>query len=157
LVPKGISKLARLQPASASMSAIDHGPQVCPEHHLIMSSMYIFKGQWQAYSGTAVHEVERLTGSIHSADTVVDRYHLISISSFHKMKIYAVSFATFGPTRATKDFLESTQMHQSSTPGSIISSHSILMLLELQLIILMNHVWVSWEVRWSVDGGLSAL
>jgi len=36
----------------------------------------------------------------------------------------------------------------SSTPGSIISSHTIPMLLEPEPLIVMNYLWMSREVRW---------
>jgi len=46
-------------------------------------------------------------------------------------------------------------MRGSSTPGNIISSHPIFTLLEPDPLVLMNSVWMSSEVRRSVDGGLS--
>jgi len=46
-------------------------------------------------------------------------------------------------------------MRGSSMPGSIMSSHVIPMLLEPELLFFMNSVWMSGEMRRSVDGGLS--
>jgi hypothetical protein len=47
---------------------------------------------------TGVTAVERVTGSIYSADPRVDRHHIISISSYHTLKIHTVPFPTFGLT-----------------------------------------------------------
>jgi len=66
----------------------------------------IFKEQLRLYGDTGVTDVDRVTGSIYSADHGVDRHHLISISSYHTMKIYTLSFPTFGPTRSVQDFLD---------------------------------------------------
>jgi len=52
-------------------------------------------------------EVDRVTGSIYSADPRVDRHHLISISSYHPTKIHTVSFPTFGLTRSVWEFVDS--------------------------------------------------
>jgi len=46
-------------------------------------------------------------------------------------------------------------MRRCSTLGSIMSSHPIPTLLEPERLFLMNSVWMSGEVRQSVDGGLS--
>jgi len=97
-----------------------------------------------------------VTGSIYSADRGVDRHHLISISYNHTMKIHTLSFPTFGLTRSVCDIVDPHNCVGFSTPGSIISSHPIPMLLELEPLFLMNSVWMSREVRRSVDGGLSA-
>jgi len=48
-----------------------------------------------------------VTGSIYPADPGVDRHHLISISSYHTMKIPTLSFPTFGLTRSVRDFVDS--------------------------------------------------
>jgi len=92
-----------------------------------------------------------VTGSIYSADPGVDRHHLISISSYHTMKIHTLSFPTFGLTRSVRDIVDPRNCVGSSTPGNIISSHPI------PAFFLMNSVWMSREVRRSVDGGLSAI
>jgi len=55
---------------------------------------------------TGVTEVDRVTGSIYWADPGVDRHHLISISSYHTMKIHTLCFPTFGPTRSVRDFVD---------------------------------------------------
>ena len=61
------------------------------------------------YGDTGVSEVDRVTGSIYSADPCVDRHHFISISSNHLLCL---------------------RLRGSSTPGSIISSHPNHTLLE---------------------------
>jgi len=58
------------------------------------------------YGDTGVTEVDRVTGSIYSADPGVDRHHLNSISSYHTMKIHTLSFPTFGLTRSVRDFVD---------------------------------------------------
>jgi len=55
------------------------------------------------YGDTGVTEVERVTGSIYSTDPGVDRHHLISISSYHTMKIHTLSFPTFGLRSSVRD------------------------------------------------------
>ena len=47
-----------------------------------------------------------MTGSVYSADPGVDRHHLISISSYHTMKIHTLSFPTFGLTRSVRDIVD---------------------------------------------------
>jgi len=107
------------------------------------------------YGDAGVTEVDRVTGSIYSADPGVDRHHLISISSYHTKKIHSI-FPNFYSHSLCPRFRGSTQLRGSSTPGSIISSHPIPTLLEPEPLFLMNSVWMSREVRGSVDGGLSA-
>ena len=65
--------------------------------------MYIFKERRRLYGDTGVTEVDRVMGSIYSADPGVDRHHLISVSCYHTMKIHALSFQTFGLTRSVRD------------------------------------------------------
>ena len=108
------------------------------------------------YGATGVTEVQRVTGSIYSADPVVDRHHLISIFSYHTMKIHYLS-QLFGLTRSVRDVMDPRNCVGSSTLGSIISSHPIPTLLEPEPLFLMNPLWMSREVRRSVDGGLSAV
>ena len=88
------------------------------------------------YGDTGVTKVDRVTGSIYSVDPAVDRHHLISISSYHTMKIHTLSFPTFDLTRSVRDC-------GSSTPGSIISSHPIPTLLEPEPLFLMKSAWMS--------------
>jgi len=115
----------------------------------ITASKCIFKERRRLYGDTAVTEVARVTGSIYSADPGLDRHHLISLSSHHTMKIHTLSFPTFGLTRSVDG---STQFRGSSTPGSIISSHPIRMLIEPEPLYRMNSVWMSRGLRRSVDG-----
>jgi len=53
-----------------------------------------------------VTEVDRVMGRLYSAHPGVDRHHLISISSYHTMKIHTLSFPTFGLTRSVRDFMD---------------------------------------------------
>ena len=117
-----ISSPARLQPASSH----DHGLQVHLQTHSITASKciseftwspspsasqtcsikYIFKERRQLSGDTGITEVDRVMGSIYSADPGVDRHHLISISSYHMMKIDTPSFPTFGLSHSVRDFLD---------------------------------------------------
>jgi len=67
------------------------------------SIKYIFKERRRLYGDTGVTEVDRVTGSIYLADPGVDRHHLISISSYHTMKIHTLCFRTFDLTRYVRD------------------------------------------------------
>jgi len=66
----------------------------------------MFKERRRLYGDTGVTEVDRVTGSIYSAYSGVDRHHLISISSYHTMNIHTLSFPTFGLTRSVRDFVD---------------------------------------------------
>jgi len=132
---KCISRLARLRPASAH----DHGLQVhlqtrsipaskritafmrspSPGESQTPSIKYIFKEQWQLYGDTGVREVDRVTGSIYLADPGVDRHHLISISSYHTMKIHTLSFPTFGLTHSVREYVDSRNCVDSH--GRVVS------------------------------------
>ena len=103
---KCISKLARSQPPSASLSSLDLTLQVYLQTRLITASKYIFNERCWVYGDTVVTVVDRVTGSIYLADPGVDRYHLISISSYHTMEIHTLSFPTFGLTRSVRDFVD---------------------------------------------------
>ena len=107
------------------------------------------------YGDTGVTEVERVTGSLYSADPGVDR-HLISILSYHTMTIHYLS-QLFGLTRSVRNIMDPRNWVGSSMPGSIISSHPIPKLLEPEPLFLMNFLWMSREVRRSVEGGLCLL
>jgi len=119
---KCISKLARSWPPSVSPDPLDYGLQVrtimaskCisklarswpPSASQTRSIKYIIKERQRLYGDTGVTEVDRVTGSIYSADPGVDRHHLISISTYHTMKIHNLSFPTFGLTRSVRDFVD---------------------------------------------------
>ena len=60
------------------------------------------------YDDTGVMVVDRVRGSIYSADPGLDRYHLISISSYHTIKIHTLSFPTFGHSRSVHNFADPT-------------------------------------------------
>jgi len=99
---KCISKLARSQPPSESLNSDDHGLEVHLQTRSITASEYIFN-QWQwVFGNTGVPEVERVMGSIYSADPGVYTHYLISTSSYHTMKIHTLSFPTFGLTRSVR-------------------------------------------------------
>ena len=55
------------------------------------------------YRDVVVTEVDRVTGSIYSADPGADRHHLISIASYHTTKVHTLSFPTFGLSRSVRD------------------------------------------------------
>jgi hypothetical protein len=55
------------------------------------------------YWNTGVTEVNKVTASIYSVDSAVDRHHLISISSCHTMIIYTLSLPTFGLPHSVPD------------------------------------------------------
>jgi hypothetical protein len=97
-----ISKLARLRPPSSH----DHGLQMHLQTRSIMASKYICMERRRVYGDTGVTEVDRVTGSIYSADPGVDRHHLIFISSYHTMRIHTLSFPTFGLTRSVRNFVD---------------------------------------------------
>jgi len=141
--------------ASASLSSLDLSLQVHFHTHPITASKYIIKERRRLYEDTGVMEVARVMGSIYSADPGVDTHHLISISSYHTMNIHTLSFPTFALTQCPK-FRRFVQLRGSSTPGSIISSHLIVTLLQPEPLWIMNSMWMLREVRWSVDRWLSA-
>ena len=63
--------------------------------------------------------MDRETGSIYSADSGVDRYHLISISSYDTMKIQNLSFPTVGLTWSVRGLSEILWIH---TIASILNA-----------------------------------
>jgi len=150
---KCISKLTRSPPPNVSLNSLDYGLQVHLQTRLIKASKNIFKERQRLYRDTGVTVVERVMGSIYSAHPGVDR-HLISILSYHSMKIHYLS-QPFGLTHSVRDIMDPRNCVGSSTSGSIISSHPIPMLLEPKLLFFINSLWMSREVRWSVEGGLS--
>jgi len=64
---ESISEVIRSHSPSASLNTPDHNLNVHPQE------------QWRVYRDTGVTEVDRVTGSIYSADRRVYRYHLNSI------------------------------------------------------------------------------
>jgi len=118
---KCISKIARSRPKSASPNLLDHGLKVHLSARSITASKYIVNERRRVYRDTGVIEVDWATGSTYSGDPGVDRHHIIFISS------------------------GSTQLCGFSRPGSIISSHFLPRLLELEPpIMLDNHLWPDW-------------
>jgi len=89
-----------------SPNSLDHGLQVHLKTCFITACKYIFKERRRVYGDTAVTEVDSVTGSIYLADRGVHRHHLISISSFHTMKIHTLSFPTFSLTCSVRDFVD---------------------------------------------------
>jgi len=96
-----IFKIARSWPPSSQ----EHGLQVRLQTRSITASGYIIQERQLVYRDTGVTEVDRVMGSIYSADPGVDRHHPISISSYHTMKIHTLSYPTFGLTRCFRDFV----------------------------------------------------
>jgi len=111
-----ISKLAQSRPQSASPNSLDHGLQVHLSTRSITASKYIVNERRRVNGDTGVTEVDWATGSTYSRDPGVHRHHLIFISS------------------------GSTQLRGFSRPGSIISSHFLSRLLELERFFLTNSV-----------------
>jgi len=122
--PQCISEFTPSRPPSASPNSIDHGLPVHLQTRSITASKYIVKERQWVYGDTGVTEVECTTRSIFLGDPGVDRQHLIFISSCHTTKIHTLSFPTFRLTRSFRG---------SSRPGSIISSHLLPTLLELNV------------------------
>jgi len=122
----------------------------------ITASKCIFKERRWVYRYTQITVVEPVTASLYLPHSAVDRHHLISISSYHTMKIYTLFFPTFGITCSVRNIIDPRNCMGSSMQSSIISSHLIPTLLDLELLVLMNSVWMSWVVRRNVDGGLPA-
>jgi len=152
-VSKCVAKHARSQPPSTSLSSLDLSLQVLLQTRLIRASKYILKERRRLSGDTGVTEVARVTGSIYSADPRVDSHHLISIWSYHIMKLHTLSFPTSGVTHSVSRY---TQFRGSSMPGSIISSHAIPMLVEQEPLILKNSASTLPAVSLSVDSGPSA-
>jgi len=109
-----ISEFTRFWPPSASLSSLYLGLQVHLATRSIMASKYIVKERLRVFRDTGVTEEDWATGSTYLAGPGVDRYHHIFISS------------------------GSTQLHGFSRPGSIISSHFLPRLLELEPFFLLN-------------------
>jgi len=141
-------------PSNTYSLEIDH-LQVLLHTRSITAFKYIFNEQRWAYEDTVVIEVERVTGSLYSADPGVDRHYLISILSYHTMKIHYLP-QLFSLIRSVRDIMDQCNCVGSSMLGRMISSHPISMLLEPEPLLLMNSLWMSWEVQRSVEGGLSA-
>jgi len=73
------------------------------------------------------------------------------------MKIRSLSFPTFGLTCSVCDIVDPCNCVGSPTPGSMISSYPIPTLLKPAVLFLINSVWMSRDVQWSVDFGLCLL
>jgi len=121
-----ISKVARLRLPSASLSSLNPSLQVhiptrsimaskciseftrspSPSASQIHSIQYIFRERGWSCGDTGLTDVDSVTGSIYLADPGTDRHHLISISSYHTMKIHTLSFPTFCLTRSVRDLVD---------------------------------------------------
>jgi len=110
MASKCISKLAGSWPPTVSLDLNHYSLQV----RTITASKYFSKEQRQVYRNVGVMEVQRVTGSIYSADPRVYRYHPISIASCHTMKIHILSIPTFGLTRSVRDFVDPQRWRLSS-------------------------------------------
>jgi len=105
-VSKCIPKFTWSRSPSASLSSLDLSLQVHLQTLSITASKYILKTRWRVNRDTAVTEVDRVMGCIYLAHRVVHRHYLISISSYHTMKIPTVSFPTVILTRSFRDFID---------------------------------------------------
>jgi hypothetical protein len=94
-VCKSISKLERLW--LPSLNDLDR--QLRPPAFMITTSEYIYKHHWRVYGNSGLMKVDRVMGSIYSADPGIDRHHLISISFHHTWKLHTLSCTTLGLTR----------------------------------------------------------
>ena len=156
LVSKFISKPALSRPPCASLSSLDLCHQVHPQNHSITASKYILRQRRRGYGDTAVTEVDRVMGSIYLADPRVDRHPIISISSYHTMKIHSLSFPTFGLTHSVGDLVD---QRNCLDPQCRVVSYLLTWFRRCssqELLILINSIWMSREVLRSVDCGLSA-
>jgi hypothetical protein len=103
---KCISILAQSRPPSGFLSSLHLSLQAPLQTGSITASKYIFKEQWRLYWDTGLMEVDRVMGSIYSADCGVHRHHLISISFCHIMKIQSLSFSTVSLARSVEDCVD---------------------------------------------------
>jgi len=111
------SKFARSQPPSASPNSLDHSLHVYLETCMIIASNCISKlvrlppPSTSSRSDGGCTEIQLLWRwiqwrEVYSADPVVDRHHLISISSYHSVKLHTPSFPTFGLTCSVRDVVD---------------------------------------------------
>jgi len=105
-VSKCFSQHARSRPPSESLSSLNSSLQVLLDTPSITVSNCIFKERQRLYGDRGVTEVARVTGSIYSADRGLHRHHLISISSYHTMKLRTLSFLTSGLTDSVRNFMD---------------------------------------------------
>jgi hypothetical protein len=143
-----IPNLARSRPPSASLSLLDLSLQVPLQTHSITTSKHIINERQLLYRDLGVREVDKVLGSIYLGDPGVDRHHLISISSYHTLKIHSI-FPNFWYHLLSLRFCKLMQLRGSSTLGSSLSSQLIPTLHEPELLFHMNSIWMSQKVhRW---------
>jgi len=112
------SNLDRSWPPSQSPNSLDHGLKVHLSTGSITASKYNVNERRRVYGDTGVTEADWAAGSTYSGDPGVDTHHRIFISS------------------------GSTQLRGFSRLGSIISSHFLPRLLELEPPIMLDyHLW----------------
>jgi hypothetical protein len=135
---KCIFKLARLQPPTSH----NHGRQVHLQPYSITASPeYILNDGQCMYRNPRLTVVDRVMGSIYSADPKVDRHHL----NFHLILSYNQNTHSIFPNFWSHSLCPKcgfTQLCGSSTPGSIIPSHPISALLQPEPHFLNRHVQV---------------
>ena len=135
-------------PASISVSSLTVSPKMHRHIRSILRSKDVVYKEQPVSGPAAEPDLDKMTERIYSADPGVDRYHLIFTHSIipdtwsHSL---CLCFQRF------------TQWRESCTLDDIISSNHITMLLQSDLLLPMNLVWMSRKVQWYVDGGLSAL
>jgi hypothetical protein len=110
--------------------------------HFIMASKYSFKERRWVDEDTRVMEVDRVMGSIYLTDRGVDKYHLISFSSYSYNQNTHFIFPNSESHSLCPRCCGSMQWHGSSTPDSIISSHPISILLKPEPLFLINSFWM---------------
>ena len=125
------SKFARSRPPSASPKSLDHGIQV----HLQGATAGVRKYRG---SGGGYSDWEYIFGRPRSRETS-SHFHLILSYNENTLSI----FPNFWSHSLCPSCHGSMQLRGSSTPGSIISSHLILILVEPEPLFLMNSVWMS--------------
>jgi len=132
---KCISVFTRLKRPCASLPSLDLGLQVCLHTAWILVSRCILEftqsqspiaspitsvhilqvhplavmgcvGGYMGSGDTLVMEMDRVTGSIYSPDPQVDRHHCISISLYHTMNTYTLSFPILGLSSSVDHFVD---------------------------------------------------
>jgi len=101
-----IFKLPTSRSPNASLGLQDHSPQEDLLPCSITTSKYIFHQRLWAYGDTVVTEVDRVTGSISSADLGVHKDHLMSISCYLTTNIHTLDFPTLSLTQSGQEFVD---------------------------------------------------
>jgi len=141
---KRISEFTRSQSQSASSNMFDHSLHL--HLHGAMAAVRRYRR-----NGGGQSDWEYIFGRLRSRFTSSHFYLILSYNENTHSIVPNIWSHSLCPR-----LNGSTQLHGSSMPGSIISSHLSSTLLEPVLLFLMNPVWMSGEVRRNVEGGLPA-